>query len=266
MEAFDTHAHFEGTDAETRALLERATASGVSRVAAIGGSPPLNAGAAAAQRIAASAPSSLPTVYLALGRDRDQIGEAAKDIPPIDFSLADAVGEIGLDYHYSPETRKEQMALMADQLELARSLSLPVVVHTREADDDTLGLLREIPSRGVIHSFTGGVAFCKSLLDLGFFVSISGIVTFRAADNVRETALAIPDDRLLVETDTPFLAPVPKRGNPNEPAFVVYTIEALAKLRGVAAQALAETTTRNALAVFGAAPRAAAAAAGEAAR
>jgi len=142
------------------------------------------------------------------------------------------------------------MDLFGRQLELARTLDLPVIIHTRDADDDTLGLLREIPSRGVVHSFTGGPAFCRSLLDLGFYVSMSGIVTFRAADNVRESAMVVPDDRLLVETDTPFLAPVPKRGNPNEPAFVVHTAEFLAALRGMTAEAFAALTTANALAAF----------------
>jgi TatD DNase family protein len=136
-------------------------------------------------------------------------------------------------------------------LDLARELGLPVVIHTREADDDTLGLLREIPSKGIIHCFTGGPKFCRDLLDLGFMISISGIVTFRAADNVRESALVVPDDRLLVETDSPFLAPVPLRGNVNEPAFVVHTAKFLAELRGVRFEDLAALTTRNALNLLG---------------
>jgi TatD DNase family protein len=139
------------------------------------------------------------------------------------------------------------MDLFARQLELARSLGLPVVIHTRDADDDTLGLLREIPSKGIIHCFTGSPGFCRALLDLGFYVSISGIVTFRAADNVRESALVVPDDRILVETDSPFLAPVPKRGGPNEPAFVVHTAKFLAELRGTSFGDFAALTTRNAL-------------------
>jgi TatD DNase family protein len=143
---------------------------------------------------------------------------------------------------------------MARQQELARKLGLPVVIHTRDADDDTLGLLREIPSCGIIHCFTGSPKFCRELLDLGFFISISGIVTFRAADNVRESALVVPDDRLLVETDSPFLAPVPMRGQENEPAFVAHTAKFLANLRGVTFERLAETTTANALRLLGEAP------------
>jgi len=184
---------------------------------------------------------------VALGWDRDQIDA---ERPPLDMTGASAVGEIGLDYFYSPETRDAQCALFASELERARSLDLPVVIHTREADEDTLGILREIPSRGIIHCFTGSPAFGRALLDLGFFVSISGIVTFRAADNVRETARVIPDDRLLIETDSPFLAPVPHRGQSNEPAFLVETARFLSGLRETSFAALAELTYRNAERVF----------------
>ena len=128
---------------------------------------------------------------------------------------------------------------------------LPVVVHTREADDDTLGLLREIPSKGIIHCFTGSRPFCGRLLDLGFFVSIAGIVTFKAAENVRDVARYIPGDRLLIETDAPYLAPVPRRGQPNEPAFLVHTARFLADLRQTPVEALAAQTAANAAAVLG---------------
>ena len=246
MELFDTHAHFEGTAEETSAALSRAFAAGVTRVMAVGGSESLNDGARRAAS-AALAPG-MPAVCMALGWDRDQAG---RELPEPDLAGVAAVGEIGLDYHYSPETRREQMDLMARQLELASARSLPVVIHTRDADADTLGLLREIPSKGVIHCFTGNPKFCRELLDLGFYISISGIVTFRAADNVRESAAVVPDDRLLVETDSPFLAPVPLRGQANEPAFVVRTVEFLAKMRGTDLESLAALTTANALAMLG---------------
>lgn len=248
MNFFDSHAHFTGCDEDIASMLRRACEAGVGHVLAVGGSDELNKGATDAQRIALADPGSCPVVLKALGLDRDQVGRSAGDF---DFSGAAAVGEIGLDYHYSAETRGAQLELMAAQLELSRSLDLPVVIHTREADDDTLGILREIPSRGVIHSFTGGPGFCKKLLDLGYCVSMSGIVTFRAADNVRETARVIPFDRLLIETDTPYLAPVPKRGQPNEPAFVVHTAKFLAEFYGTDLGELVETTTANALRLFG---------------
>lgn len=244
---FDTHAHFEGDAATVRAILERAFSSGVGAVGAIGGSASANAGAETARLLAAADPDSLPAVFKAVGFDRECVAEN----PPLpDLGNASAVGEIGLDYHFGDADRKEQLDLFARQLNLAAARSLPVVIHTRDADDDTLGVLRDIPSRGIIHSFTGSPAFCKRLLDLGFYISISGIVTFRSADNVRETALCIPADRLLVETDSPFLAPVPKRGNPNESAFVEWTARFLAQLRGVPFEEFAAATFANAMKVF----------------
>ena len=233
-ELFDTHAHFECPPDEARAAVARASEAGVTRIMAVGGSGSLNAGTEG-------------FAFRAIGWDRDQAG---KDLPELDYAGVAAVGEIGLDYHYSPETSAAQRELFAQQLERARALDLPVVIHTRDADDDTLGLLREIPSKGIIHCFTGSPAFCRALLDLGFFISISGIVTFRAADNVRESALVIPDDRILVETDSPFLAPVPLRGRANEPAFVVHTAKFLAELRGAPFDDFAALTTRNALAIL----------------
>ena len=237
IELFDTHCHFEGTADEIAAQISRAVAAGVTRIMAVGGSEALNRGVelAAAGR---------PNVLRAIGWDRDQLG---KNLPELDYTDVAAVGEIGLDYHYDPETRDAQRELFGRQLELARTLGKPVVIHTREADDDTLGLLREIPSKGIIHCFTGSPDFCRALLDLGFFISISGIVTFRAADNVRESALVVPDDRLLIETDSPFLAPVPMRGNPNEPAFLAHTAKFLAELRKMTLPDFAALTTANAL-------------------
>ena len=251
LRLFDTHCHFEGADRDAvGACLRRARAAGVERLMAVGGSPELNSAAQFAAGLASERPDECPVVRLALGYDRDQIGKA--DLPDIasDAKLA-AWGEIGLDYHYSPETRREQLAHFATQLEEAHRRDLPVVIHTREADDDTLGVLRDIPSRGIIHCFTGTPPFAKKLLDLGFYVSISGIVTFRAADNVRESALYVPDDRILIGTDSPFLAPVPMRGKANEPAFVAHTCAFLANLRGMAPEVFAELAFANAERVLG---------------
>lgn len=223
--------------------LAAAKSAGVEKLMAVGGSANLNVTAALAWKMAKENHEASPEVICACGHDRDQIGTGLSDIP--DVPLA-AWGEIGLDYYYSPETRKEQLDLFAAELESAKKRHLPVVIHTREADDDTLGVLREIESFGIIHCFTGSPAFGKKLLDLGFYISISGIVTFRAADNVRETALVIPDDRLLIETDSPFLAPVPMRGKPNQPAFIVHTARFLASLRGTSESELADITFANA--------------------
>ncbi len=145
---------------------------------------------------------------------------------------ARAVGEIGLDYHYDFSPREVQQAVFRAQIRLARELDRPVVIHTREADEDTLAILREEGGgalRGVLHCFTGNDALADAGLALGFFVSLAGIVTFPKAGPLRETARRVPLDRLLVETDSPFLAPVPYRGKRNEPAYVARVVEALAE-------------------------------------
>ena len=249
MRLFDTHCHFDrAVPSEIAAILERAKAAGVEKLMAVGGSPKLNESAVLAVEVAAEALVA-PKVCCAVGLDREQAGkdlrQKTEDMRPV------AWGEIGLDYHYSPETREAQLKLFAEQLEEAKRRDLPVVIHTREAADDTIAILREIPSRGIIHCFTGTTDEAKTYLDLGFFISISGIVTFKPADNVREAALVIPDDRILIETDSPFLAPVPMRGNPNEPAFIRYTCEFIANLRGVSSEDFAELTFANAERVLG---------------
>jgi len=268
MRLFDTHCHFETHDAgEIAAILARAKAAGVEKLMAVGGSPELNSSVVAAVETANGGgtreagfgereKSPLPAVLGSVGFDRDQVGKASAGsvrddlsallCPPSTRVHFSAVGEIGLDYHYSPGSHKEQTDLFAAQLEEAGRRNMPVVIHTREAADDTISILREIPSRGIIHCFTGEPSEAGAYLDLGFYVSISGIVTFKAADNVRRTALYVPDDRILIETDSPFLAPVPLRGKANEPAFIRHTCEFLAELRGMSAEDFAELTFSNA--------------------
>ena len=159
-----------------------------------------------------------------------------------------AVGECGLDYHYDRSPREVQREVFAAQARLAKALGTPLVVHTREADLDTASILeRELgPAGGVIHCFTGDWTAAQRYLALGLYVSLSGVLTFKAADALREAAARIPLDRLLVETDCPFLAPVPHRGKRNEPAFVRYTAARLAELRGIPVAEVEQATTANA--------------------
>ncbi len=161
---------------------------------------------------------------------------------------ARAVGEIGLDYHYDFSPRDVQQAVFRAQIRVALALEQPVVVHTREADEDTLAILRlegEGTLRGVLHCFTGGPSLARAGLDLGFYISLAGIVTFPKAVELRDTARLVPLDRLLVETDSPFLAPVPYRGKRNEPAYVRNVVDALAPLYEMSSAALAEQTAAN---------------------
>ena len=162
------------------------------------------------------------------------------------------VGEIGLDYHYDFAPRDVQRDVFAAQLALAKQLDMPVIIHTREATDDTFAILEESGGvRGVFHCFTGDVAMARRALDAGFYLSFAGIVSFPKAESLRDAARIVPDDRLLIETDSPYLAPVPYRGKRNEPAYVARVLDALAAARGDAPARLAEQTSRNFASLFG---------------
>jgi TatD DNase family protein len=165
------------------------------------------------------------------------------------------VGEVGLDYHYDHSPRDVQAEVFRRFVALARSVRKPLVIHTRSAPEDTLAVLESEGARvvgGVIHCFSEDRAFASRAFDLGFDVSFSGILTFKSAVAVQDVARFAPDDRILVETDSPYLAPVPKRGKPNEPAYVVHTAARLAELRGTTPAYIGELTTKNAVQRFGA--------------
>jgi len=203
---------------------------------------------------------SYPDVYCTVGvhpheADRE---EGAKDSALL-VALARhpkvvGLGETGLDYYYAHSSRENQRAAFAAHLEAARETGLPVIVHSRDAESDTMEILREAAGKGgvtgLLHCFTGTRALADFALSIGFYVSFSGIITFKNAEDLRETAKSVPMDRLLVETDAPYLAPIPNRGKRNEPAFVVYTAALLARLKGVTPDALAAATTANFFRLF----------------
>ena len=165
-----------------------------------------------------------------------------------------AIGETGLDYYYDHSDRQTQQALLRTHIGVARDTGLPLIVHTRDAEDDTAGILTQEMEQGafpaLIHCFTASAGFARKMLDLGLTISLSGIVTFKNAKDLQAIAAELPEDRLLVETDAPFLAPVPHRGRVCEPAFTADTLRFIAALRGVSAEHLAETTTRNFFRLF----------------
>lgn len=159
-----------------------------------------------------------------------------------------AIGEIGLDYYYSAENKKEQQAVFASQINIANEVDKPVIIHTRSAPEDTIALLRDNHAQkcgGVIHCFTETLDFAKKALDLGFYISCSGIITFKNAEAIRDVIRYVPKDRLLVETDSPYLAPVPYRGKENQPAYTREVCEYVATLKGVSAEEFAQITTQN---------------------
>ena len=250
----DSHAHldFEEYGDDLPAVIERARAAGLVRIVLVGQwrEGKGMAGAAAAVELARSQPQLFSATAGIHPHDAAQA--TAEDLDALSRLCADpavvAVGECGLDYHYDRSPREVQRERFALQLRLARRLGKPVVVHTREADLDTADLLaRELgPDGGVIHCFTSDWTAAQRYLALGLYLSFSGVLTFKTAEAVRDAAARAPLDRLLVETDCPFLTPVPHRGKRNEPAFVALTAARLAEVRGMPLADLAQATTANA--------------------
>lgn len=164
-----------------------------------------------------------------------------------------AIGEIGLDYYYSQDNKAQQQTVFAQQIEIANYLNKPVIIHTRSAREDTIQILKENQAQrcgGVIHCFTENQWFAEQALDLGFYISVSGIITFKNAEEIRQVIRNVPLDRLLVETDSPYLAPVPYRGKQNQPAYVREVCEYVASLKGVSFEEMAQITTENARKLF----------------
>jgi TatD DNase family protein len=156
-----------------------------------------------------------------------------------------AIGECGLDYHYDHSPRDVQRAVFERHIALAKELDKPVIVHNRESTEDMVAILSRSDARGILHSYTESLDVAQQLIALGYYISFSGIVTFKSAESLREVARALPHDRVLIETDTPYLAPVPFRGKENEPAFVIKVAELLAALWNVPVERVAEQTTSN---------------------
>jgi TatD DNase family protein len=254
----DSHCHLAGEEfeADLQQVVARARAEGVDEALCI-----LAAGDEAEARRAARVRAAWPGVRFSVGIHPHQAGEwAAREAEAIQAVRAAAaaheacaIGEIGLDYHYDFSPRDVQQAMFAAQVQLAREQDLPIVIHTREATADTFALLREAGGglRGVFHCFTGDPAMAGEAVELGFHVSFAGIVTFPRAAELREAARIVPADRLLAETDAPYLAPVPWRGKRNEPAFVRRVYETLAEVREEAPEAVQAQVSANFQALFG---------------
>lgn len=252
----DSHCHLTGSylgEAQLEEVLARAASAGVSGMVAVG----CNLDDA---RLALALARRRPAIAASLGvHPHDAKTWDALTPDALEALLADPkavfVGETGLDWHYDLSPRDTQEAVFRAQIRMARRLGKPLMIHTREAPEATLAILREEgASKGVIHCFSEDMAFARGALDLGFHLSFSGIVTFKKAEAVQAVAAWAPLDRILVETDSPYLAPVPYRGKANEPAYVVHVAAHVATLRGMAPEALAEATTANLEALCGWSP------------
>lgn len=256
-ELFDSHCHLDHRRMhdDVEVVLERAAQAGVRRMATIGCASSLD-DVDSALRLAQRFPDRLVCTVGVHPHEARHLDDALLDA--LERTAADplvvAYGEIGLDYHYDFSPRDVQREAFRIQIALARKLDMPVVIHTRNAAEETLRILREENARdvgGIIHCFSEDAAFAKAALDLGFVSSFSGIVTYKSAQAVQEAARKQPLDSLMIETDAPFLAPMPMRGKTNEPAFVSHTCDFIAELRGIDPAALAEATTATTERIYG---------------
>ena len=248
----DSHCHLDyaETAADRAAIVARAHAAGVGAMLTIG----TRLDEFAQVRAVAEAE---PDIWCTLGvhphEAKDHTALSAEELAALAaHPKVVGIGETGLDFHYDLSPRDVQERVFRTHILAARLTGLPLVVHAREADDDIARILgEERPAAGVMHSFASGRALAEAALAQGFYISVSGIVTFKNAEELRDIVRAVPLDRLLVETDSPYLAPVPYRGKRNEPAFVAATAAAVAALKGVTAETLAAATTENFFRLFG---------------
>ncbi|MBV8474720.1 MAG: TatD family hydrolase [Hyphomicrobiales bacterium] len=254
MRVIDSHCHLDFPDfaEELDAVVARAEAAGVERMVTI------STRVAQGARLAAIA-ERFPNVFFTIGTHPHQAAEEAEtDAAAIRRFAAHpkcvGIGEAGLDYHYNYAPADVAKRVFRAQIALARELKLPLVIHAREADDDVAAILREEMAEGsfsaILHCFTSSRTLAEAGLELGLTISFSGVLTFKNSADLRAIAADVPLDRLLVETDAPFLAPVPHRGNRNEPAYVVETARVLAETKGISVEELAAATRANTLRLF----------------
>jgi TatD DNase family protein len=250
----DSHCHLDFPDFvdELDAIVGRARAAGVERMITIG--TRIDKAAQAAE-IA----ERYDDVFFTVGtHPHEAAGAQASDFDSMrrfaDHAKCVGIGEAGLDYHYNHAPPDVARRVFRGQIGVARELGLPIVIHTREAEDDTVEILKDEMAQGpfgaLLHCFTGSRALAETALDLGLSISFSGVVTFKNSADLRAIARDVPLDRILVETDAPYLAPVPHRGRRNEPAFVAHTARAVAEAKGITPEALADATRANTLRMF----------------
>ena len=251
----DSHAHIQGKEyaGEAEAVIARAHEAGVEAIVAVGGAGDMSSNSEAV-RLA----NSYSNVYATVGMHPHDAKDVGVDELEVLKNLAAdakvvAIGETGLDYYYSHSPHDVQRRVFGQFIQMARQTHLPIVVHERDAAEDTTELLRREGAgelRGVIHCFTGNFAAACAYLDLGFYLSFTGIITFKNADALREVVSKVPLERMLVETDSPYLTPVPHRGRRNEPAYVRFVADAIAKVKDLEVEEVAQVTTANVKQLF----------------
>ena len=254
----DSHAHIDGPEfeADREEVIQRAQAAGVSVILNVGTGDPHSGAFERAVELA----EKHDGIYTAIGthphdarlyddKAEERIRALVKSVPRIV-----AWGEIGLDFHYDNSPREKQLAAFKRQLKAARECKLPVIIHTREAEQETVEILQrecaEAPLKGILHCFSGSLKLAQEAIELGFLISFSGIVTFKKAGDLRDVAKQVPLDRLLIETDCPYLAPIPFRGKRNEPAHVVEVAKTLAGVHGIETEEMGRITADNFVSLF----------------
>lgn len=254
----DSHAHVDGPefDADRDEVIQRARDAGVSAILNVGTGDPHSGALERAVELA----EKHKDIYTAIGthpHDARLFDDKAEQLITSLLKQSSRViawGEIGLDFHYDNSPRDVQMAVFQRQLDLAAEADLPVIIHTREAEDETIEILKshlaEPGHAGIMHCFSGSLRLAQQVVELGFLISFSGIVTFKKAEDLRAVAEQIPLDRLLIETDCPFLSPVPFRGKRNEPAYVVEVARCLSSIHGLGIEEIARLTSENFLRLF----------------
>lgn len=251
---FDTHCHInvDAFQDDVEAVLERAAEAGVGRLAVVGFDAPT-----IKKSLALS--ENHPQIYSIIGWHPTEAASYSEEVQESLKALlirdkVVAMGEMGLDYYWDTAPRSVQEKVFRQQIAVAKECQLPISIHMREAVEDTYRILREEDVSdigGIMHSYSGDVAYMERFLKLGMHISLSGVVTFKKAQEVHEVARQVPLNQLLIETDAPYLAPVPHRGHRNEPAYVKLVCERIAELRGITPEEVAEATTRNANKLFG---------------
>ena len=247
----DTHCHLDILESTPEETIIEAKQAGVQRMVTIAVDEP-------SLDFVSSTVQEFPAVYGSAGLHPHDASKLTKSLFQKIRQLAKeqhkliAIGEIGLDYHYMNSPAEIQQQAFRKQLQLAVELNLPVILHSREAETDTLNIMQEfpVPSHGVAHSFTSSIEMARNLVEMGWYLGINGIVTFKNAEDLRKVVRWLPLDRLLLETDSPFLAPTPFRGKPNKPAHIPLIATFIAELREISLEELAQQTTANAQCLF----------------
>lgn len=253
MLLIDTHAHLDSSrfNKDRAEVIKNARDTGVSYIVNIGAD-------LKSSRYSVKLAREYPFIFATVGiHPHDAISLDANVLAELEKLAGEekvvAIGEIGLDYYYDHSPRDIQRAAFIDQLVLAKKLNLPIVVHSREAEEDTISILKEYYRQGgtgILHCFSGSLKMAREALELGFYLAFGGIVTFKNAGGLLEVLEELPLDRILLETDCPYLSPVPYRGKRNEPAYLPYVAEKIGEIKGVSLEEVAEITTANAIRVY----------------